>query len=88
MVQFWQGTAGNDTFDLFGTPDYLLSWSIDGKEGNDFLRAGSQNDTIIGGAGNDTLDGEAGNDLLYGGTGNDSFDADSGNDTVYHFPIG
>ncbi|MEM6611527.1 MAG: peroxidase family protein [Cyanobacteria bacterium P01_C01_bin.72] len=61
---------------------------IDGKSGNDEIRAGRGDDIIFGGAGNDSLFGERGTDTLVGGAGNDVlegatgdvFDGGTGND--------
>ena len=84
-TQTWTGTLGNDTFNGITPPygQYGLPWYLEGLAGNDFLRAGSNDDIIIAGSGNDTLDGEAGNDTLLGGLGNDSFDSDAGNDVAF-----
>lgn len=86
MANFWQGTPGNDKFDLFSkisTGQYYQAWNIFGLEGDDFLRGGSKNDLIVGNEGNDFLDGEAGNDTLLGGSGDDNFDSDAGNDLAF-----
>lgn len=84
-MQTWMGTLENNTFDGIRPPygQYTLPWYLEGYAGNDFLRAGSNNDIIIAGSGDDTLDGEAGNDILFGGLGNDNFDGDSGNDIAF-----
>ncbi|WP_370231379.1 calcium-binding protein [Cognatishimia sp.] len=57
--------------------------------GNDVLRGGDGQDTLVGNAGGDTIQGgdgqddlrgETGNDRMFGGTGNDMIDGGSGND--------
>lgn len=55
---------------------------ITGTAGNDNLRGGVQDDTLIGYEGNDTLFGGSGDDLLQAGLGNDELYGESGNDTL------
>ncbi|MGF1523105.1 MAG: calcium-binding protein [Leptolyngbyaceae cyanobacterium] len=73
------GTVGNDT--------------IDGGEGDDFLRGDPNNqetqggllggdDFLEGGSGDDTLAGKGGNDILLGGTGVDVLWGDAGDDIL------
>ena len=55
-----------------------------GSSGNDdYIRAGSGNDSIYSDKGNDTTFGGDGNDLAYGGEHNDSLLGDAGNDSLY-----
>ncbi|MEA2711415.1 MAG: hypothetical protein QOF78_4016 [Phycisphaerales bacterium] len=56
--------------------------AIDGRGGNDQLRAWNGPGTLTGGAGNDTLIGSGRADSLLGGDGNDSINAGYGNDTI------
>jgi Ca2+-binding RTX toxin-like protein len=65
------GLEGNDTLKIGSLPPGVLSVSIDGGAGNDFIRATDTNDEISGGGGNDTLDGGLGNDMFSGGSGID-----------------
>ncbi|HEX5620470.1 MAG TPA: MopE-related protein [Solirubrobacteraceae bacterium] len=58
---------------------------IDGKDGDDELRLGSENDFARGGIGDDILDGDLGNDTLAAGDGNDQLFGDAGNDRVLGF---
>ena len=70
------GGSGNDT--------------IDGKDGDDYLYAGSlscdddkgSHNTLIGGKGNDHLYGAAGHDTLQGGDGNDYLSGGDGIDSL------
>ncbi len=64
---------------------------LDGGDGDDTIRGGGANDSVLGGFGNDQLHGDAGNDfisaaggddLLEGGDGNDQLIASLGNDTL------
>ena len=55
---------------------------ITGTIGNDFLTAGTLDDTLYGLDGDDTLYGGAGNNVLYGGDGNDLLNGQDGNDTT------
>ncbi len=74
---------GNDVVDL-ATSHYLYTdVTINGEEGNDWLRGGSGNDTINGGVGNDALRGYDGHDTLHGDDGVDLIVGGKGNDTLY-----
>ncbi|SEM89932.1 Ca2+-binding protein, RTX toxin-related [Pseudorhodobacter antarcticus] len=64
-------------------PEYSVTGTPMGVQGNDQLFGGDGNDTLYGDGGNDTLFGGNNNDLLYGGTGNDVLNGDAGADTLY-----
>ncbi|WP_165390354.1 Hint domain-containing protein [Thalassococcus sp. S3] len=73
-------------------PDFSVTGTPAGAEGDDSLSGGNGFDTIIGNGGNDTLDGGGNSDTLIGGEGNDSItdsdgsnfvDAGEGDDTVF-----
>ncbi|MBH8551841.1 calcium-binding protein [Nostocaceae cyanobacterium CENA357] len=55
---------------------------ITGTPGNDVLKGGVTDDTLIGYEGNDELSGGSGQDLLIGGLGNDQLYGEAGNDTL------
>ncbi len=67
------GTDGADEFRLsqVGTPA-----TMDGRGGDDVLRAGDGPDHLDGGAGNDSVDGGFGDDVLIGGPGRDTISGD------------
>ena len=52
-----------------------------GLDGDDYFRAGGDNDTVFGGAGKDVLYGGEGDDFLDGGAGNDISWGELGDDT-------
>src|SRR5882724_10617954 len=58
------GGIGNDTIDASTVPAGVMTFAIDGGDGND---------TIIGSRGADTLAGGVGNDVAFLGDGNDRF---------------
>ena len=72
------------------TPDS----SIQGRAGNDDLRAGSARETLDGGAGNDRVEGGYGNDTVIGGPGKDELFGDAtsaqcgGNGQSCTYPFG
>jgi Ca2+-binding RTX toxin-like protein len=73
------------TSDMIGLPpgpEYSVTGTPAGVEGNDVIDGGAGDDTIMGDGGNDTLSGGADNDVIDGGTGNDSVDGGTGNDTL------
>jgi Ca2+-binding RTX toxin-like protein len=80
------GTSQNLlTSPMIGTPpgpEYSVTGTPAGVEGDDVLDGGAGDDTISGDGGNDTLSGGADDDLMDGGTGNDSLMGDGGNDTL------
>ncbi|WP_146115832.1 calcium-binding protein, partial [Malikia granosa] len=76
------GSPGNDG--LYGT---VATDSMQGGQGNDWIYAGDNADTLLGGAGHDSLYGEQGDDLLDGGAGNDWLAGGDGADS-YVFGIG
>jgi VCBS repeat-containing protein len=75
---------------LTGNGNNLDNWivgntganTLDGKEGNDLITAGSGDDCLYGGIGNDTLEGQDGNDTLDGGDGVDALFGGAGNDSL------
>ena len=73
------------TTDMIGLPpgpEYSVTGTPAGVEGDDVVDGGAGDDTIMGDGGNDTLSGGADNDVIDGGTGNDSVDGGTGNDTL------
>ena len=73
------------TTDMIGLPpgpEYSVTGTPAGVEGDDVIDGGAGDDTIMGDGGNDTLSGGADNDVIDGGTGNDSVDGGTGNDTL------
>lgn len=86
------GTSGNDTIGngyveaISGGTDKVdnSDAGLTGTSGNDdYIRAGSGNDSVASGLGNDTVYGGTGNDTIYGGDGNDSLFGEAGDDVVY-----
>jgi Ca2+-binding RTX toxin-like protein len=76
--------AGADTFTATGNLAALITFDIDGGEGDDTLLGGNGADVLSGGPGDDFLDGNQGADTLTGGDGFDGFqwDPGDGSDTV------
>jgi Ca2+-binding RTX toxin-like protein len=60
----------------------LMSFTIDGGNGNDAVDAGDGDDTLRGGEGNDQIRGRGGNDRIEGGGGNDVEYGEAGNDDL------
>lgn len=73
------GFTGNDTLDASGAS---LAMSLLGERGDDLLRGGAGNDTLVGNQGNDLLQGGAGNDWLAGVDGTDTLFGGAGNDSL------
>lgn len=73
------GTNGNDFIDHSSETS---GESIDGRNGDDTIIAGSGNDTLDGGRGNDNVDGRGGDDFIDGGDGNDTLIGGTGDDTL------
>ncbi|KIC49142.1 Hint domain-containing protein [Tateyamaria sp. ANG-S1] len=63
-------------------PEYSVTGSPAGVEGDDVIDGGAGDDTITGDGGNDTLSGGADNDSVDGGSGNDSVSGDGGDDVL------
>lgn len=72
-------TNGADKF----TSPRGIAQSYDLKDGGDWFRGRSEDDTVYGGAGDDILEGKSGNDALYGGEGRDNVWGGSGNDLLF-----
>ena len=73
------------TTDMIGMPpgpEYSVTGTPAGVEGDDDLSGGAGDDTISGDGGNDTLDGGADDDVIDGGSGDDSLIGGTGNDTL------
>ena len=75
----FDGTNSNDTIDKSTETNSLI---INGLDGNDTIKGGSNNDTINGGNGLDVIHGNAGDDTLRGGHANDTIEGDSGDDKL------
>jgi Ca2+-binding RTX toxin-like protein len=67
------GGAGNDAIDASTVPDGVVTFAIDGGDGNDTIIGSRGADTLIGGAGDDSIVGGVGNDVALLGDGNDRF---------------
>jgi Ca2+-binding RTX toxin-like protein len=65
------GGKGNDRLDLAGVRSPGALW---GRDGNDTLLGGINDDRLEGQDGNDTLEGSYGADLMNGGAGGDTVD--------------
>lgn len=64
---------GNDSFGVSAQGQFHdVPLTVDGGDGNDFLRGSDGNDVIAGGAGDDDIDGGRGADTQLLGAGNDS----------------
>ncbi|WP_299590583.1 Hint domain-containing protein [uncultured Tateyamaria sp.] len=73
------------TTDMIGLPpgpEYSVTGTPAGVEGDDEIFGGAGDDTITGDGGNDSLFGEGDNDSVSGGSGNDLVDGDGGADTL------
>lgn len=55
---------------------------IDGREGNNILRAGNGNNTISAGSGNDSIISGNGNNTINAGAGNNNVNVGNGNNTI------
>ena len=71
---FGDGTSSNTLYGL-GGDDYIVAGSD-----NDTIHGGDDDDTIDGGAGNDVLTGDDGDDVLVGGAGKDKLPGGAGAD--------
>ena len=71
-------TANADSVDFYSYDSVIIK----ALGGNDYVRTGSESDTLDGGAGNDTLYGNSGDDVLEGGEGDDSLDGGLGDDLL------
>jgi Ca2+-binding RTX toxin-like protein len=60
---------------------------FDGKDGDDYVNAGSGNDIINGGNGNDALYGNNGNDTLVGGDGINDLYGGAGDDRIVNYSM-
>lgn len=63
-------------------PDYSVTGTPAGVEGDDVIDGGAGNDTIFGDGGNDTLSGGSNRDSVDGGSGDDVVQGDGGADTL------
>ena len=72
---------GNDRLDVGS--GVRINLTVEGGEGNDWIRTGAGDDRVEGGAGDDTVFTGAGRDYVNGSRGNDRLHAGSGHDTVY-----
>ncbi|WP_299040914.1 Hint domain-containing protein [uncultured Tateyamaria sp.] len=63
-------------------PEYSVTGTPAGVEGDDSILGGDGDDTIMGNGGNDSLFGEGDNDSVDGGSGDDVVDGDGGADTL------
>jgi len=73
------------TTDMIGLPpgpEYSVTGTPAGVEGDDEIFGGAGDDTITGDGGNDSLFGGDDNDSVSGGSGNDMVDGDAGADTL------
>ncbi|MEO0764748.1 MAG: Hint domain-containing protein [Pseudomonadota bacterium] len=73
------------TSDMIGLPpgpEYSVTGTPAGVEGDDVIDGGAGDDTISGDGGNDSLSGGSDDDVIDGGTGNDTISGDAGSDTI------
>ncbi|MEL7131760.1 MAG: LamG-like jellyroll fold domain-containing protein, partial [Pseudomonadota bacterium] len=63
-------------------PEFSVTGTPAGVEGDDVIEGGAGDDTISGDGGNDSLSGGADDDLITGGTGDDTITGDAGADTI------
>ncbi|APX11130.1 Hint domain-containing protein [Tateyamaria omphalii] len=63
-------------------PEYSVTGTPAGVEGDDVIDGGAGDDTITGDGGNDTLSGGADNDSVDGGSGADNVSGNGGSDTL------
>ncbi|WP_299613916.1 Hint domain-containing protein [uncultured Tateyamaria sp.] len=73
------------TSPMIGTPprpEYSVTGTPAGVEGDDVIDGGAGDDTITGDGGNDSLSGGADNDSVDGGRGDDLVEGDGGADTL------
>ncbi|AJE48954.1 calcium-binding protein [Celeribacter indicus] len=73
------GTEGDNNFRILGDKPYR----IDGRGGDDKVRAGPGDNTVFGGAGTDILLGEGGDDRLFGNADPDLVEGGPGNDAIF-----
>ncbi|HEX6960779.1 MAG TPA: PKD domain-containing protein, partial [Lacipirellula sp.] len=72
--------GGADVF--VATSNVVQPMSIDGGDGNDFLKGGGGENVVLGGDGHDTLYGSGGYDRLLGGLGDDDLLGFGGDDVL------
>jgi Ca2+-binding RTX toxin-like protein len=87
VYQTVSGTVSKLRINALGGEDLVqvlvkLPSTIDGGDGNDYLRSGNGNDTVFGGAGDDAIYAGDGNDILAGQDGNDYIAGEGGNDRI------
>ncbi|WP_299750413.1 Hint domain-containing protein [uncultured Tateyamaria sp.] len=73
------------TSSMIGTPpgpEYSVTGTPAGVEGDDVIDGGAGDDTITGDGGNDTLSGGTGDDTLEGGGGADTLEGEQGSDSL------
>lgn len=75
------GYGGNDTISAAST--FTRQIIASGGTGNDWIRGGAANDSLIGEEGIDTIYGGAGQDSIRGGSAADWILGDSGNDSLW-----
>jgi Ca2+-binding RTX toxin-like protein len=77
------GTSGHDTIALTANTAFAANDAFaDGGAGNDSIRTGDGDDTLIGGDGDDDLRAGTGTDSISGGAGDDYVYGENGNDTL------
>jgi len=81
-----EGLAGNDRITIgrgiIESAGAAINVVVEGGSGNDRIRGGDGDDTIIGGDGNDRLLGRGGDDNIDGGAGTDKIRGGRGDDTL------
>jgi hypothetical protein len=75
-------TGGGEADYIYINPAIDIPSSISSGDGNDVIRAGASNNTIIVGNGNDMIYGRGGNDVILAGNGNDTIRTGTGKNTV------
>ena len=81
------GGTGGDTITGSSQGNNHYTHCIMGGAGEDEIKGGKQNETILGGPGNDTIYGGKGDDTIYGGDGYDSCVDNEGTNIFYECEI-
>ncbi|MEM8655971.1 MAG: Hint domain-containing protein [Pseudomonadota bacterium] len=77
-----QGLISSTMLGVPPGPEYSVTGTPAGVEGDDVIEGGAGDDTIVGNGGNDSLSGQGDDDLVDGGSGDDTLSGGAGADTV------
>lgn len=78
----WVTFIGSPFADTFVMTTPLVRVQVDGRDGDDTITGGGENDTLLGGAGNDHISGNGGADVILGEDGNDLIEGNGGSDHI------